>query len=121
MEQSDQGHLAAPGGDVPAAASDDAERPVVGAAPTEQETPPEIDTGDFVLHKPSGEEWVVAYVKDGRLAACGWPDEIVPVADCVLTKKATPAARRALLETLAGSYGHRCAYARAALSQSEVA
>jgi hypothetical protein len=39
MEQSDQGHLAAPGGDVPSAASEEAARPVAGAAPTEQEAP----------------------------------------------------------------------------------
>jgi hypothetical protein len=37
MEQSESGHLAAPGGDVPAAASEEAARPVAGAAPTEQE------------------------------------------------------------------------------------
>jgi hypothetical protein len=39
MEQSDQGHLAAPCGDVPSAASEDAVRPVAGVASTEQESP----------------------------------------------------------------------------------
>jgi predicted RNase H-like nuclease (RuvC/YqgF family) len=39
MEQSESGHLAATGGDVPSAASEEAARPVAGAAPTEQEPP----------------------------------------------------------------------------------
>jgi hypothetical protein len=40
MEQhKDLGHLAAPSGPVPSAASEDAARPVAGAASTEQETP----------------------------------------------------------------------------------
>jgi len=30
----------------------------------------EIDTGDYVLHKPSGETWLVAFVKDEKLWWC---------------------------------------------------
>lgn len=74
-------------------------------------TPPAIDTGDFVLHRPTGEEWVVAYVRGDRLAACGWPDTLADLSDCELVKKATPEKRQEMLELLAASSGHRAAYA----------
>lgn len=34
----------------------------------------DIDTGDTVKHKPTGEEWLVAGVKGDRLMWCGWPE-----------------------------------------------
>ena len=74
-----------------------------------------IDTADSVFHRPSREWWEVAYVSNGRLSACGWPDSIVPVSDCLLVTKATPEERFALLREMAQSSGHRASYARAAL------
>jgi hypothetical protein len=73
------------------------------------------DTGDIVSHGPTGEEWVVAYVRDDKLAACGWPDTIADLADCTLVSKATPEERRSLLETMAAGNGHRASYAQRAL------
>ena len=49
----------------------------------------EIRTGDTVHHRPSGEEWLVAYVEDDRLAMCGWPPGEALVADCDLIKSCT--------------------------------
>lgn len=82
-----------------------------------------IDTADHVRHLPSGETWVVAYVRGDRLAWCGWPEGEAQLADCVMTKKATRAERIKLLRDLAGGRGltsgssndARVAYARARL------
>jgi hypothetical protein len=60
-----------------------------------------IDTGDLVYHAPSKERWVVAYVQNGRLAWCGWPEGEADLSDCYLVKKASPESRRKLLEELA--------------------
>jgi len=48
-----------------------------------------IETGDVVLHEPSGEEWLVAFVEDGSLSWLGWPEGTANVADCKLLKKGT--------------------------------
>jgi len=48
-----------------------------------------IETGDVVLHEPSGEEWLVAFVEDGRLSWLGWTEGTANVADCKLVKKGT--------------------------------
>ena len=61
----------------------------------------DIDTADHVLHGPSGETWVVAYVEGDRLAWCGWPEGEASLADCTLVKKATPEQREKLLWELA--------------------
>ena len=73
----------------------------------------DIDTGDHVLHAPSGEPWVVAYVRGDRLAWCGWPQGEATLTDCMLLKKATPEQRIKLLREIAKS-GHdpRGQYAR---------
>lgn len=65
----------------------------------------EIDTGDVVRHNPSGEEWVVAYVIDGRLCACGWPFSEVNLSECTLVKKATADERVELLQQMASGTG----------------
>ena len=57
----------------------------------------DIDTADSVLHGPTGETWLVAYVEGARLAWCGWPEGDANLADCTLTKKATPEQREKLL------------------------
>lgn len=73
-----------------------------------------IDAGDHVLHSPSGERWIVAYVRGDRLAWCGWPQGEAELADCTLVKKATPSERRALLLEIAGgrSDDERVSFAR---------
>lgn len=71
--------------------------------------PAEIDTGDIVRHGPTGEIWVVARVRDDKLAWCGWPPGWADLKDCTLSKKATPTERTAILEQIAGSKGHHCA------------
>ena len=48
-----------------------------------------IRTGDTVLHTPSGEEWLVAYVQGDHLAWCGWPEGEAQLADCVLLEACT--------------------------------
>lgn len=81
---------------------------------------PLIDTADFVHHEPTGENWVVAYVRDGRLAWCGWPPGEAALADCKLVRKATPAERDKLLREMAasGSPDMRAAYACQRLAAS---
>ena len=76
-----------------------------------------IDTGDTVLHRPSNERWVVAYVEGDRLAWCGWPDGTADLSDCVLLRKTSPEQRLALLHEMARSVndGPRRTHARKAL------
>lgn len=76
-----------------------------------------IDTADHVLHRPSGETWLVAYVRGDRLSACGWPDTMAAIADCDLVKKASQAERLELLRSMAKGEGHRASHARDALSK----
>ena len=47
-------------------------------------------TADYVLHKPTGEEWVVCGVnyERGELIPCGYPfPSVAKIEDCVLTEK----------------------------------
>jgi len=81
----------------------------------------QIDTGDHVRHNPSGEEWLVAYVRGDKLVCCGWPESMAQLSDCTLTKKASPARRHELLLEMAKSDGSRAAYAKARLSEPEQA
>ena len=73
-----------------------------------------IDTADHVQHGPSGETWVVAYVKGDRLAWCGWPQGEAALSDCTLVKKASGAERDKLLREMAAidSSDARATYAR---------
>jgi hypothetical protein len=65
-----------------------------------------IDTGDTVHHAPSGEDWVVAYVRGDRLAWCGWPEGEAKLSDCTLIQKAAPEYRQKLLEDMAAMTGN---------------
>lgn len=77
-----------------------------------------IDTGDTVLHGPTGEQWLVAYVRDDRLAWVGWPEGEAQLADCTLLTKATPEERRRLLHEMAASKsGRRSRYAAYTLAE----
>lgn len=69
-----------------------------------------MDTGDVVLHKPTGEKWVVAYVSGENLCCVGWPESFAKVADCVLVRVATTEERRKLLESMASMQGDRTGY-----------
>jgi hypothetical protein len=77
-----------------------------------------IDTGDVVLHGPTGEQWVVAYVEGDRLAWVGWPEGEAKLADCTLVTKAPDSERDAMLKGLAAIKGadSRGRYARARLA-----
>lgn len=71
-----------------------------------------IDTGDYIHHRPSGENWVVAYCRDGEVCCCGWPETFAKVSDCELTHKASPEKRMNLLEQMKNSRGSRGEHAR---------
>ncbi len=47
-------------------------------------------TGDIVLHRPSGEEWLVAWAdhQSGYMAPCGWPTCQAKIADCTIVREA---------------------------------
>jgi hypothetical protein len=79
----------------------------------------DIDTGDYVHHARSGEDWVVAYVRGDRVAWCGWPPGEAALADCTLVQKASSADRAKLLLEMANSMNSdiRAAYARAKLAE----
>jgi hypothetical protein len=74
----------------------------------------QIDTADVVLHKPTGERWVVAYVRDDRLAWVGWPEGEAALGDCELVSVATDEQRIKLLEQMAQARADdsRARYAR---------
>ena len=79
----------------------------------------DIDTGDHVHHAPSGEDWVVAYVHNGRIAWCGWPCGDALLSDCALLMTADAAERDALLTSMAVIVGGdpRGTYARRRLAE----
>ena len=62
----------------------------------------DISTGDHVHHGPTGEDWVVQYVRGDRLAWCGWPPGEAQLSDCTLIRKATDAERESLQHVLSG-------------------
>lgn len=45
--------------------------------------------GDHVLHRPSGEQWVVAWAEGDDLAPAGWPNSVARLADCEVTHRCT--------------------------------
>lgn len=47
----------------------------------------ELRPGDTVLHRPSGEEWVLLRVKDGYIYPAGWPVSRARSEDCELVEK----------------------------------
>lgn len=61
----------------------------------------QIDTADEVLHRPTGETWLVAVVDGDQLIPCGWPLSYAKTSDCELTKAATDEEREALLNRMA--------------------
>lgn len=61
-----------------------------------------IRTGDTVRHRPSDEEWIVAFADytTGKLAPCGWPGCLAEIADCDLLESCPDIEHEALVETL---------------------
>jgi hypothetical protein len=51
-----------------------------------------INCGDHVLHRPSGEEWVVAAADhtNDQLMWCGWPEGCAKISDCRVIRRAAP-------------------------------
>lgn len=60
-----------------------------------------MKTGDIVLHKPTGEQWLVAGVENGYVMWCGWPEGRAPMSDCELIESVDSDAELSLLRTLA--------------------
>ncbi len=64
-----------------------------------------VRTGDTVLHRPSGETWLVACVRGDCLAWCGWPEGEARLADCELLSSATDTQHWEWVERIAKSAG----------------
>jgi hypothetical protein len=60
-----------------------------------------VDTGDIVKHEPTGEMWLVAFVKNDKLCPCGWPESLADLSDCHLITAASDDDRKSLLEEMA--------------------
>ena len=72
-----------------------------------------IRTGDTVLHKPSGEKWLVAYVQGEYLAWCGWPEGEAKLADCELVRACTDEQHwKSVREIAASASGARARWAQ---------
>lgn len=71
-------------------------------------------TGDTILHKPSGERWLVAAVSPtgDQIVCCGWPESVAPVTDCELIKSATDADHCELLARVCEGRDTRASWAR---------
>lgn len=67
----------------------------------DQDPPSAWRTGDHVVHRPTGETWVVAYVDGDRLSWCGWPEGRADVADCERVHVATDDEHAALVREIA--------------------
>ncbi len=79
-----------------------------------------IRTGDTVLHKPSDERWLVAYVQGDRLAWCGWPEGEAKLSDCELIKACSDEQHWKLVREIANnSSGARQRWAAWYLQQNE--
>lgn len=77
-----------------------------------------IRTGDAVLHKPSGEDWLVAYVQGEYLAWCGWPEGEALLTDCELIRACTDEQHWKLVREIAASAsGARARWAQWYLAQ----
>lgn len=74
--------------------------------------------GDHVLHLPTGEMWLVAYVDGDDLAWCGWPDGLARTSDCLLVKACDDAEHIRMLKEVAQSRtGRRAGYAQRELDK----
>lgn len=60
-----------------------------------------IKTGDTILHKPSGEKWVVAFADAGYVCACGWPESYGKEEDCEIIESVSEDESLILLRKIA--------------------
>jgi hypothetical protein len=58
-------------------------------------------TGDVILHRPSGEKWLVAWADDKHVICCGWPESQALIADCDLIEPATEEKHRRIVTEIA--------------------
>lgn len=63
--------------------------------------------GDMVLHRPSGERWLVAYCDGERLSWFGWPDGWAPLSECDLIAQCTDEEHAARCADWEGRTCHR--------------
>lgn len=49
-----------------------------------------IERGDTVLHRPSGEEWLILRADENYVEPAGWPRSRAFATDCTIISKATP-------------------------------
>lgn len=47
----------------------------------------DFNPGDFVHHKPSGEDWILLEVKGDYVVPAGWPRCEAKASDCILVKR----------------------------------
>lgn len=69
--------------------------------------------GDVVLHRPTGERWVVAVVVGDDLAWVGWPDGIARTSDCELVEACSDTEHERTLRMVADSQGDQWRQRRA--------
>jgi len=82
-----------------------------------------IKTGDTVRHIPSGETWVVAYVRPetNDLAWLGWPEGLARLSDCELVKSCSEEESLRWLRDMAKSKGARQHHAERELKRRGLA
>jgi len=47
----------------------------------------DFKAGDFVHHKPTGEDWILLEVKGDYVVPAGWPRCEAKASDCILIKR----------------------------------
>lgn len=59
-----------------------------------------MKTGDTVLHKPTGERWIVAVCNSKEVIPCGWPLTLADPNDCELVKSCSVDEELTLLDDM---------------------
>lgn len=67
----------------------------------------EFRTGDVVFHKPSGEQWLLAWADDVYVYPYGWPDSRAEAVDCKLLEAASDEKHAKCLAEVAESKSDR--------------
>lgn len=84
----------------------------------------QIRTGDIVHHRPSDEEWVVAWAdhQSGYMAPCGWPTCQAKIEDCAIIEAVDDATSDKLVDELSRSGrtdAHRASAIRALAKEKQ--
>jgi hypothetical protein len=65
-----------------------------------------LRAGDEVLHRPSGEKWLLACDEvRGEIICCGWPETFARASDCELLEAATDEQRLSILQQVSRGAG----------------